>query len=211
MRGLAPLAAALLPALCAAAETASVTYLAPGVDVQDITASTRFYDVGKGAFYWNSHLTETEKLYNITKDFSFMGELKKYVLQTHFSQEAFQDLIGDQFTCWYNAGSNAIQYWQDCYAPFYRRENQSGALPQGLTYNRDNLEVLAGTQSLRVNMAFYDTWDDLGGAATDAFDWYLSGNSEKPGSGGYFQEYFGYGSQAGKECGIYNAQGAEVK
>ena len=208
MRGLAPLAAVLLPALCAAAaETASVTYLAPGVDVQDITASTRFYDVGKGAFYWNSHLPETEKLYNLTKDFSFMGELKEYVRQTHFSQEAFQNLIGDQFTCWYNAGSNAIQYWQDCYAPFYRRENQSGALPQGLTYNRDNLEVLAGTQSLRVNMAFYDTWDDVGGAATDAFDWYLSGNSEKPGSGGYFQEYFGYGSQAGSSCGIYSSPG----
>ncbi|MDO4221905.1 MAG: hypothetical protein Q4C88_07285 [Akkermansia sp.] len=208
MRGLVPLAAVLLPALCAAAaETASVTYLAQGVDVQDITASTRFYDVGKGAFYWNSHLTETEKLYNITKDFSFMGELKEYVLQTHFSQEAFYGLEDDKNTCWYNAGSNAIQYWQDCYAPFYRRENQSGALPQGLTYNRDNLEVLAGTQSLRVNMAFYDTWDDLGGAATDAFDWYLSGNSEKPGSGGYFQEYFGYGSQAGSSCGIYSSPG----
>ncbi|MDO4817564.1 MAG: PEP-CTERM sorting domain-containing protein [Akkermansia sp.] len=203
-----PLAAVLLPALCAAAaETASVTYLAQGVDVQDITASTRFYDVGKGAFYWNSHLTETEKLYNITKDFSFMGELKEYVRQTHFSPEAFYGLERDKNTCWYNAGSNAIQYWQDCYAPFYRRENQSGALPQGLTYNRDNLEVLAGTQSLRVNMAFYDTWDDLGGAATDAFDWYLSGNSEKPGSGGYFQEYFGYGSQAGSSCGIYSSPG----
>ena len=208
MRGLTPLAAVLLPALCAAAaETASVTYLAPGVDVQDITASTRFYDVGKGAFYWNSHLTETEKLYNITKDFSFMGELKEYVRQTHFSQEAFYGLEDDKNTCWYNAGSNAIQYWQDCYAPFYRREDQSGALPQGLTYTRENLEVLAGTQSLRVNMAFYDTWDDLGGAATDAFDWYLSGNSEKPGTGGYFQEYYGYGIETGKECGIYNAQG----
>ena len=205
LRGLTPLAAAL--SLGTAAESTSVTYLAPGVDVQDITASTRFYDVGKGAFYWNSHLTETEKLYNLTKDFSFMGELKKYVLQTHFSPEAFYGLEDDKNTCWYNAGSNAIQYWQDCYAPFYRRENQSGALPQGLTYNRDNLKVLAGTQSLRVNMAFYDTWDDLGGAATDAFDWYLSGNSEKPGSGGYFQEYFGYGSQAGSSCGIYNAPG----
>ena len=205
LRGLTPLAAAL--SLGTAAESTSTTYLAPGVDVQDITASTRFYDVGKGAFYWNSHLTETEKLYNLTKDFSFMGELKKYVQQTHFSQEAFYDLERDKNTCWYNAGSNAIQYWQDCYAPFYRRENQSGALPQGLTYNRDNLEVLAGTQSLRVNMAFYDTWDDLGGAATDAFDWYLSGNSEKPGSGGYFQEYFGYGSQAGSSCGIYSSPG----
>ena len=205
MRGLTPLAAAL--SLCAAAGSTSVTYLAPGVDAQDVTASTRFYDVGKGAFYWNNHLTETKALYNLTGDFSFMGELKKYVPQTHFSQEAFQNLIGDQFTCWYNAGSNAIQYWQDCYAPFYRRENQSGALPQGLTYTRDNLEVLAGTQSLRVNMAFYDTWDDLGGAATDAFNWYLGGNSEKPGSGGYFQEYYGYGIEAGKECGIFASQG----
>ncbi|MCQ2372204.1 MAG: hypothetical protein MJ058_09180, partial [Akkermansia sp.] len=44
-------------------------------------------------------------------------------------------------------------------------------------------------------------------AATDAFDWYLSGNSEKPGTGGYFQEYYGYGIETGKECGIYNAQG----
>ena len=205
LRGLTPLAAAL--SLGTAAESTSTTYLAPGVDVQDITASTRFYDVGKGAFYWNSHLTETEKLYNLTKDFSFMGELKKYVQQTHFSPEAFYGLEDDKNTCWYNAGSNAIQYWQDCYAPFYRRENQSGALPQGLTYTRDNLEVLAGTQSLRVNMAFYDTWDDLGGAATDAFDWYLSGNSEKPGSGGYFQEYSGYGSQAGSSCGIYSSPG----
>ena len=93
MMGLTPLAAAL--SLGAAAGSTSVTYLAPGVDAQDVTASTRFYDVGKGAFYWNSHLTETEKLYNITKDFSFMGELKEYVQQTHFSQEAFYGLERD--------------------------------------------------------------------------------------------------------------------
>ena len=203
LRGLTPLAAAL--SLGTAAESTSTTYLAPGVDVQDIKASTRFYDVGKGAFYWNSHLTETEKLYNLTGDFSFMGELKKYVQQTHFSQEAFYGLERDKNTCWYNAGSNAIQYWQDCYAPFYRRENQSGALPQGLTYNRDNLEVLAGTQSLRVNMAFYDTWKDDGGAATDAFNWYLGGE-DGPSGGGFFREYY-FGIEAGKECGIFASQG----
>ena len=204
MRGLAPLAA--VSALCAAAETASVTYLAPGVNWEQITASTRFYDVGKGAYYWYDHLSTTEDLYNRTGDFSFMGKLgERYVHQPEFNPDAFKELIEDNFTCWYNAGSNAIQYWQDCYAPFFKRWDQRRDLPQGLTYDKDNLEALAGTQSLEVNMKFYDSWPDVGMPATDAFDWYLSGGNDGPAGGGFFREYYN-GSDAGKECGIYNAQ-----
>ncbi len=205
MRGLAPLAA--VSALCAAAETASVTYLAPGVNLEKITDSTRFYDVGKGAYYWYNHLSTTEELYNRTGDFSFMGRLgERYVHQPEFNPDAFKELIEDNFTCWYNAGSNAIQYWQDCYAPFFKRWDQRRDLPQGLTYDKNNLEALAGTQSLEVNMKFYDSWPDVGGAATDAFDWYMSGGNDRPAGGGYFKEYY-YGIETSKECGIYNALG----
>ncbi len=205
--GLFPLAAALLPAMAAAEENTTVTYLAPGVNVEKITDSTRFYDVGKGAYYWYDHMSTTEELYNRTGDFSFMGKLgERYVHQPEFNPDAFKGLIKDNFTCWYNAGSNAIQYWQDCYAPFFKRWDQQRDLPQGLTYDKNNLEALAGTQSLEVNMKFYDSWPDVGMAATDAFDWYMSGGNDRPAGGGYFREYY-YGIETSKECGIYNEQG----
>ena len=209
MRGLAPLAAALLPALSAAAETASVTYLAPGVSLEKITDSTRFYDVGKGAYYWYSHLSTTEELYNRTGDFSFMGRLgERYVKQPEFNPDAFKGLINDNFTSWYNAGSNAIQYWQDCYAPFFKRWDQSRELPHGLTYDKNNLEALAGTQSLEVNMKFYDSWSDVEKGVTNAFDWYMSGNVG-PGGGGFFREYYD-GKETCKECGVYASQAQDV-
>ncbi len=205
-RGLVPLAVALLPALAAAAEDTTVTYLAPGVNVEKITDSTRFYDVGKGALYWYSHLSTTEELYNRTWDFSFMGHLgERYVHQKEFNPNAFKDLVDDQFTSWYNAGSNAIQYWQDCYGPFFKRWEQWRDLPQGLTYDKNNLEALAGTQSLHVNMAFYNCWPDVGGLPSNAFEWYLSGNNG-PGRGGFFREYYD-GIETCKECSVYASQG----
>ena len=204
-RGLVPLAVALLPALAAAAEDTTVTYLAPGVNVEKITDSTRFYDVGKGALYWYSHLSTTEELYNFTSDFSFMGTLgERYVHQKEFNPNAFKDLVGDQLTSWYNAGSNAIQYWQDCYGPFFKRWEQRRNLPQGLTYDKNNLEALAGTQSLHVNMAFYDCWPDVGGLPSNAFEWYLSGNDGP--RGGFFREYYD-GIETCKECSVYASQG----
>ena len=205
MRGLTPLAAAL--SLGAAAGSTSVTYLAPGVNVENITASTRFYDVGQGAFYWYNHLSTTEELYNRTGDFSFMGKLgERYVHQPEFNPDAFKELIEDNFTSWFNAGSNAIQYWQDCYAPFFKRWEQRRELPQGLTYDKDNLEALAGTQSLAVNMKFYDAWPDVGMGVTNAFDWYMSGGNDGPAGGGYFREYY-YGIETCKESGVYALQG----
>ena len=207
--GLFPLAAALLPAMAAAAETASVTYLAPGVSLEKITDSTRFYDVGKGAVYWYSHLSTTEELYNRTGDFSFMGKLgERYVKQPEFNPNAFQGLIKDNFTSWYNAGSNAIQYWQDCYAPFFKRWDQWRDLPQGLTYDKNNLEALGGTQSLEVNMKFYGSWSDVEKGVTNAFDWYMSGNVG-PGGGGFFREYY-EGKETCKECGVYASQAQGV-
>ena len=204
--GLFPLAAALLPSMAAAAETASVTYLAPGVSLEKITDSTRFYDVGKGALYWYDHMSTTEELYNRTGDFSFMGTLgERYVHQPQFNEDAFKGLIKDNFTSWYNAGSNAIQYWQDCYAPFFKRWDQWRDLPQGLTYDKNNLEALGGTQSLHVNMKFYDSWSDVEKGVTNAFDWYMGGNNG-PAGGGFFREYYD-GKETCKECGVYNEQG----
>ena len=207
--GLFPLAAALLPAMAAAEETASVTYLAPGVSLEKITDSTRFYDVGKGAYYWYSHLSTTEELYNRTGDFSFMGKLgERYVKQPEFNPDAFKGLINDNFTSWYNAGANAIQYWQDCYAPFFKRWDQSRDLPNGRTYDKNNLEALGGTQSLEVNMKFYDSWSDVEKGVTNAFDWYMSGNVG-PGGGGFFREYYD-GKETCKECGVYASQAQGV-
>ncbi|MCQ2366618.1 MAG: hypothetical protein MJ056_05600, partial [Akkermansia sp.] len=179
------------------------------MNLEQITASTRFYDVGKGAYYWYSHLSTTEELYNRTGDFSFMGKLgERYVKQPEFNPDAFKGLINDNFTSWYNAGSNAIQYWQDCYAPFFKRWDQSRELPQGLTYDKNNLEALAGTQSLEVNMKFYDSWSDVEKGVTNAFDWYMSGNVG-PGGGGFFREYYD-GKETCKECGVYASQAQGV-
>ena len=202
-----PLAAALVTAVNAAAETTPVTYLAPGVDAENITESTRFYDAGKGYFYWDSHTDTTRALYGQTGDYSFLGELAKYITETEFSAEAFQPLKNDSATCWYNAGSNAIQYWQDSYAPFYKKDTQVRELPQGYTYARENLVDLAGTQSLRVNMAFYDAWPDQGNEGSAAFEWYLGGKSASSEPGGrYFSDYFA-GRAASVSYSLYGAVG----
>ncbi len=206
-RGLLPLAVALLPALCAAEEYAPLTYLTPGVNLEKITTSTRFYDTGQGAYYWTvrQNQAKANELYNRTHDFSFMGALARLVPQTEFNEYAFRNLVGDRYTGWFNAGSNAIQYWQDIYGPFFKRMIQRRDLPQGLTYSKDNLEMLGGTQSLMVNLAFYDRWPDVGGTAADAFNWYLSGTTGYAG-GGFFQEYY-TDCNACTVCDIYSSQG----
>ena len=198
-----PLLAALLAAVNAAAAE-PVTYLAPGVDAEDLAASTQFYDTGKGYFYWDSHTDTTRALYEQTGDYSFLGELAKYITETEFSAQAFAPLNNDSATCWYNAGSNAIQYWQNTYGAFYKGDRP---LPDGYTYAPENLQELAGTQGLQVNMQFYDNWTDTGGAATDAFDWYFGGRDTSGVDGGaFFRDYF-YGANAWKSAYLFDGIG----
>lgn len=203
MKLLSPILAALLAAMNTAA-AAGTTYIAPGVNAGDLAASTQFYDCGKGYYYWNSHTETTRGLYEQTGDYSFMGELAGYISATEYSEGAFEPLNKDSITCWYNAGANAIQYWQNSYGVFYKGDRP---LPYGYTYSRDNLKTLAGTQSLEINMHFYDNWKDQGGAATDAFDWYLGGyDSSGVSNGKFFNEYF-LGTTAGHSVNLFDGPG----
>lgn len=196
----------LLAALQHSAQ-ADQSFLAEGVNRGDITASERFYDNGKG-YYWQGYKLSSaaNELYNSTgRSWDFLGELAERVpagadpndssSQAHF----YDKLTDDANTCWYNVSANVLQYWLNDYGVFYRGSGDDGQggheLPYGYTYSKEYLSQLGGTQSLRVDMYFYDNWENVGGNTTMSMPWFLGGYNEDPdksGSarGGFFQEYF---------------------
>ena len=196
----------LLAALQHSAQ-ADQSFLAEGVNRGDITASERFYDNGKG-YYWQGYNLNTaaNELYNSTgRSWDFLGELAERVpagadpndssSQAHF----YDKLTDDANTCWYNVSANVLQYWLNDYGVFYRGSGDDGQggheLPYGYTYSKEYLSQLGGTQSLRVDMYFYDNWENVGGNTTMSMPWFLGGYNEDPdksgsAQGGFFQEYF---------------------
>ncbi len=171
---------------------ADITLMAEGVDREDLEESVRFYDGGKG-YYWGS-ISGAKTLYNQMKSYEFLGELESRVKRTgsSFSSSAFSSLTDDSDACWAYTAANLIQYWQTYYGVFYTGDQD---LPYGLTYDRRYLDDLGGTQSLEVNMAFYDAWRNKGGGLSMALGWYMAGEDydnymEQSGKGGYFKNYY---------------------
>lgn len=163
------------------------TYVAPGVNVDNPAASTRFYDNGKGAYYWEQNRETVQERYAAAGDsYSFMGDLADRVQGNDFSA-----LENDKSTCWYNSASNVLQYWQDSYG------FASSAAPNGYTYSPDLLEKLGGTQSLQIDMLFYDNFPDQGASSQAGFEWYLNGTLDSgyfdtptKDSAGFYSQYF---------------------
>ncbi len=163
----------------------AVTYLADGVNPADLSHSERFYDTGKG-YYWpgdgyNSISETYEQYQKAGNNFSFLGELQNRVpadVPVYESESKLawgtwsKHLADDSDTCWYQVSANVIQYWQSYYGVF---ANNTAELPYGLTYDRESLSDLGGTQSLRVGMVFYDNIINDGGHLRHAAEYYFSG------------------------------------
>ena len=122
----------------------------------------------------------------------------------------------DSLMCWTHAAANSIQYWQDVYGVFYKKDvplpngyYSTVELPSG-SYDKGGNDV-SGTvvndsRNLNIAKNFYDNWTNEGGKFSYASEWYFKGinvapkstqfpnkyNGERvnPNSGGYFDSYF---------------------
>ena len=203
------LRAAVLACLAAFPVANATTLVANGVNPDNITSSTRFFDNGKG-YYWQAMGQQpwrgAGQLFNQFGNFSFMGELQRRLRGTTMSLETFAPLLDDENTCWYNVSANVFTYWESVYGVF---ADPTRTLPYGYTYDKQYLDDLGGTQSLRVDMLFYDTWTNYNGQEAAGGDfmmiapWYLADNHEYTSiggpysvlrndstKGGYFSQWF---------------------
>ena len=115
------LRAAVLACLAAFPMANATTLVANGVNPNNITSSTRFFDNGKG-YYWQAMGQQpwrgAGQLFNQFGNFSFMGELQPRLRGTTMSLETFAPLLDDENTCWYNVAANVLTYWESYYGVF---------------------------------------------------------------------------------------------
>lgn len=173
------------------------TYLVSGVNLDNITESSSFYDNGKGYYWqWDPLRRQLESKYNANnKSYSFLGEWQGYTTGAggSFSVDQVSGLRNDANTCWYNVAVNLITYWQTAYGVFYAG---SEPLKTGYAYDKSLVSDFGGTQSLQVGKLFYDNWKNEGGNLNMAASWYFHGNMSDPylkdgaATAGYFKEYF---------------------
>lgn len=182
--------AVLLSLLTAASADAVIV---EGVDVNNVAASERFFDSGKG-YYFRDNSSDMSQ-YFLTRyrsqGASFMGAWQSY-LQTGTTTRAItQKLQDDANTCWYQVASNCIQYWQTYYGIF----SSTPGTPYGYAYDKQHVSGLGGTLSLNVGKYFYDHTENQGGNGAFAFDWYFRGNALQANlfdtnTGGFYQDWF---------------------
>lgn len=147
---------ALLACLSLAASAGAATYLAEGVNPDSLVTSERFFDNGKGLYWTDWHIYP--QVYDLfianNRDLSFLGDLTQRIDDTHnLDYSTFQHLENDGNTCWYNASCNVLQYWETYYGVFYKGEDP---LPYGHNYSQSIAQDTGGTQSLRMELTFYD-------------------------------------------------------
>lgn len=183
-------------------------FIAPGVDPGYLIGSERFYDNGKGYFYWpnESNQGTVEALYEESgNNWDFLGDLSGRIPEGATpSGEYYTNLTNDSNACWYYVGSNLLQYWQTYYGVFYQGNGDAGnddhTLPHGYTYDKEHISALGGTQSLSIGMLFYDNSTNVGGNIPMSANWYLKGDKHSAITGkakaGFFKEYFGDGQSA---------------
>ncbi len=179
------------------------TFLAEGVNADSLASSTRFYDGGKGNVGWTNY-NYTRAAYNIYantgKDLSIFGDLAPAIVKPEYSSTLdFSNLTSDNGHCWAYTSANMIQHWQSYYGVFANKVGtQDAKAPvHGLNYDQSYMEQLGGTQSLKLNKLFYDSFDGAtGGSTNKAFGWYLYGENDwggqldKTSAPGYFRQYF---------------------
>ncbi len=197
-----PLRAALLTCMVCAATASADTFLAEGVSYDNLASSTRFYDGDKGA-NWNNSLiiTEARKMYSAANyDMSVFGDLAPAITTpeyTYLSSTHFSALTNDSGHCWAYTAANMLQYWQTYYGVFAKQAMSEGtSIVHGLNYDREYMSKLAGTQSLKLNKLFYDSFTNTGADPSKAFNWYLKGinganQTDDSSAPGYFAQYFG--------------------
>ncbi len=200
---------ALVACMACAATASADVYLTEGVELNadntiDINASNRFYDGAKGDWGWNT-TNITNAAYQIyaqnDKDLSVFGDLEPAITAPEYSMSLdFSKLKDDSKQCWAYTSANMIQYWQTYYGVFAnqaRTENRNDPV-HGLNYDTQYMTQLAGTQSLKLNKLFYDSFENIGSGNGPgrAFGWYLTkendwgGQKDNTSSPGYFDQYY---------------------
>lgn len=181
---------------------ADSTYMVEGIDMENITNSSRFYDTGKGYYWQFSDLSaQLQQAYEANnKSYDFLGDWASYPTYTPgdaFSNNQVLPLQNDSDTCWYQVTSNMITYWQTYYGVFYKGSSE---LSTGYTYDKKYLSNFGGTQSLQVAKLFYDNWSNDGGNVYYGANWYFSGTMpdryatvDSSAPCGYFSDYFADG------------------
>lgn len=174
------------------------THIVSGVNLDNITESTTFYDNGKGYYWTRSKLSsQLESKYNANnKSYSFLGEWESYTTGAGgiYSTSQITGLTNDADTCWYNVSANLITYWQTVYGVFY---TGTKPLQTGYTYDKSLVSDFGGTQSLQIGKLMYDNWQDEAGSLKMAASWYFCGDTSwsnlktSADSAGYFKDYFG--------------------
>ncbi|MBR5331133.1 MAG: autotransporter-associated beta strand repeat-containing protein, partial [Akkermansia sp.] len=229
------LRSALLACLTLCSAAYASTYVATGVNADNVSASNRFYDSGQGVYWLEAGAQPfigAGVLHTQTGSTEFLGSLNTYIPEgmdtSHIHSDLFAGLTADDKTSWYHATANVIQYWQSYYGVFAQN---SATMPYGYTYDPANQQLLGGTQSLNVGMYFYDNWTNAGGDFAMAARWYLTNDHTYTGKGdeglselktsgtaaGYFAPYFASGkdsvvvqdaySQESLDAAIVNAFG----
>ena len=205
------LRSALLACLALFPVAYASTYVATGVNVDNVSASNRFYDSGQGVYWLEAGaqpFVGAGVLHTQTGSTEFLGTLNNYIPEgtdtSHVHSDLFAGLTADDKTSWYHATANVIQYWQSYYGVFAQN---AATMPYGYTYDPANQQLLGGTQSLNVGMYFYDNWTNAGGDFAMAARWYLTNDHtytnvdeetlsklKVPGTeAGYFAPYFASG------------------
>ncbi len=201
--------AALVACMACAATVSAETYIAEGVVLNadktvDVSASNRFYDGAKGDWGWTT-TNITNAAYQIYsqngKDLSVFGDLAPAITVPEYSMSLnFSNLTSDSKQCWAYTSANMIQYWQTYYGVFAnkaRTENRNDPV-HGLNYDQQYMTQLAGTQSLKLNKLFYDSFENIGSGNGPGrtFGWYLTkengwgGQKDNTSSPGYFDQYY---------------------
>ncbi len=203
-----------LAALLLLALPVARAYVVDGVNEASAADSPLFYDSGKG-YYWQASPTyyamtaNAKKLVESTGNYAFLGQLQERLDATwqgssaSYSQAAFAPLQDDANMCWAYTGGNMLQYWMSCFGVFYKGTDP---LPYGLTYDRQHLEALGGTQSLQTTMALYDAFRNEGANTHYSSRWFLTGKESlgansplletNSAAGGYFSQYYAAGEAA---------------
>ncbi len=212
------LRSALVASMACAATVSAEVYLPEGVNADDLASSTRFYDGGKGRD-WNSFASAATNIYNANgKDLSIFGDLASNISGTASYNLNFDNLTNDSGHCWAYTSSNMLQHWQTYYGVFAKKAGENKAAPvHGYNYDKQYLSRLEGTQSLKLNKLFYDSFSGTtGGDTKKAFSWYLagengwSGQNDPNNAPGYFKQYFSNTSANNYTNGLLNVRSMEA-
>ncbi len=195
------LCTALLACMACATTVHAATYLAEGVNQDDLEGSERFYDGGKGRD-WDDFERAAYSIYTANgNDLSIFGDLASSITVPEYqSRLDCSKLYNDSGHCWAYTSSNMLQYWQTYYGVFAKKAGENKDAPvHGQNYDRTYLTELGGTQSLKLNKLFYDNFTGtVGGGTNKAFGWYLYGENAWGGqvsansAPGYFRQYFSH-------------------